>query len=62
MRTDKLLPPGSGVGIPSLKGGEDVNDLGLLVLAAAIYFGLRYLGDAVADTPFMRVTYEEEDK
>lgn len=38
-----------------------VTDLGLLVLAAAIYFGLRYLGDAVADTPLMRVTYEEEE-
>ena len=39
-----------------------VTDLGLLVLAAAIYFGLRYLGDAVADTPLMRVIYEEEEK
>lgn len=38
-----------------------VTDLGLLVLAAAIYFGLRYLGDAIADTPLMRVTYEEEE-
>ena len=37
-----------------------VTDLGLLVLAAAIYFGLRYLGDAVADTPLMRVTYQDE--
>ena len=39
-----------------------VTDLGLLVLAAAIYFGLRYLGDSIADTPLMRVTYEEEEK
>jgi hypothetical protein len=38
-----------------------VTDLGLLVLAAAIYFRLRYLGDAVADTPLLRVTYEEEE-
>jgi hypothetical protein len=38
-----------------------VTDLGLLVLSAAIYFGLRYLGDSIADTPFMRVTYEEEE-
>lgn len=39
-----------------------VTDLGLLVLAAAIYFGLRYLGDAVADTPFMRVSEIEEEE
>ena len=39
-----------------------VTDLGLLVLAAAIYFGLRYLGDAVADTPIMWVTYEDEEE
>lgn len=39
-----------------------VTDLGLLVLSAAIYFGLRHLGDAVADTPLMRVTYEDEDE
>ena len=39
-----------------------VTDLGLLVLAAAIYFGLRYLGDAVADTPFMRISYTEEEE
>lgn len=28
--------------------------------AAAIYFGLHYLGDAVADTPFMRISEVEE--
>ena len=39
-----------------------VTDLGLLVLAAAIYFGLRYLGDAVADTPLKRVTYQDEEE
>ena len=41
-----------------------VTDLGLLVLAAAIYFGLRYLGDAVADTdtPFMRISEVEEEE
>ena len=39
-----------------------VTDLGLLVLAAAIYFGLRYLGDAVADTPFVRVSEVEEEE
>lgn len=39
-----------------------VTDLGLLMLAAAVYFGLRYLGDAVADTPFMRVTYRDEEE
>ena len=39
-----------------------VTDLGLLVLAAAIYFGLRYLGDAVADTPFLRVSEVEEEE
>ena len=39
-----------------------VTDLGLLVLAAAIYFGLRYLGDAVADTPFMRISEAEEEE
>ena len=36
-----------------------VIDLGLLVLAAAIYFGLRYLGDAVVDAALMRK--EEEN-
>ena len=39
-----------------------VTDLGLLVLAAAIYFGLRHLGDAVADTPFMRISEVEEEE
>lgn len=39
-----------------------VTDLGLLVLAAAIYFGLRYLGDAVTDTPFLRVSEVEEEE
>ena len=39
-----------------------VTDLGLLVLAAAIYFGLRYLGDAVADTPLMRISEDEEEE
>ena len=39
-----------------------VTDLSLLVLAAAIYFGLRYLGDAVADTPFMRISEVEEEE
>ena len=39
-----------------------VTDLGLLVLAAAIYFGLRYLGDAVADTQFMRISEVEEEE
>ena len=39
-----------------------VTDLGLLVLAAAIYFGLRYLGDAVADAPFVRISEVEEDE
>ena len=39
-----------------------VTDLGLLVLAAAIYFGLRYLGDAVADTPPMWAAYRDEEE
>ena len=39
-----------------------VTDLGLLVLAAAICFGLRYLGDAIADTPFMRISEVEEEE
>ena len=39
-----------------------VTDLGMLVLAAEIYFGLRYLGDAVADTPFMRISEVEEEE
>ena len=39
-----------------------VTDLGLLALAAAIYFGLRYLGDAVADTPFLRISEVEEEE
>jgi hypothetical protein len=39
-----------------------VTDLGLLVLSAAIYFGLRYLGDSIADTPFMRVSYTDEEE
>ena len=39
-----------------------VTDLGLLVLAAAIYFGLRYLGDAVADTTLMRISEVEEEE
>lgn len=39
-----------------------VTALGLLVLAAAVYFGLRYLGDAVADTPFMRISEVEEEE
>ena len=39
-----------------------VTDLGLLVLAAAIYFGLRYLGDSISDTPFMRVSYTDEEE
>ena len=39
-----------------------VTDLGRLVLAAAIHFALRYLGDAVADTPLMRATYQDEEE
>lgn len=39
-----------------------VTDLGLLVLAAAIYFGLRYLGDSIADTPFVRIFEVEEEE
>ena len=39
-----------------------VTDLGRLVLAAAIYFGLRHLGDAVADTPPMRADYRDEEE
>ena len=38
-----------------------VTDLGLLVLAAAIYFGLRHLGDSIADTPFTRISEVEEE-
>ena len=39
-----------------------VTDLGQHEQAAAIYFGLRYLGDAVADTTLMRVTYQDEEE
>ena len=39
-----------------------VTDLGLLVLAAAIYFGLRYLGDAVVDAALMRISEVEEEE